>query len=127
MPICFKPYVRDDAPGGWKVPREAQQNVDDFDVNFTNANAYDVLATLGLRPQPGMLSINAFGNLVTAALRRDLGRRSPAIPRSADRKSRDIIVINHGCAEGYIEARLGNLAGLVQRSRTINATHIGWR
>jgi hypothetical protein len=127
MPISFKPYVRNDALDGWKVPREAHQNFDDFDIRLVNANAYELLATLRLRPHPGILSINGFANLVTAALRRHLGRRSPAIPRSQDRKSCDIIVINHGRAEGYIEARLGDLAGLVQRSRTINATHIGWR
>jgi hypothetical protein len=127
MPMSFKPYIRDTAPNSCRLPDAARGDFDDFDIPFTNDNASDVLAAIGLRPQPGMLPIDAFANLVTTALRRHLGKKSPAIPRSEERKPCQIIVINYGRAEGYIEAPLGDLAGLVQRSRAINATHIGWR
>ncbi len=35
-------------------------------------------------------------------------------------------VVHVGRDEGYIEKRLGDLAALIQRSRAIGATHIGW-
>jgi len=72
------------------------------------------------------MPINAFSALVTAALRRHLGQRSPAIPPVEDTEPGRMTINHLGRAEGYLERRLGNLASLIQRSRLLGATHVGW-
>jgi len=63
---------------------------------------------------------------VTAALRRHLGQRSPEVAPAGHAEPGKMKMIHLGCGEGYIGRRLGDLTGLVQRSRLAGATHIGW-
>ena len=101
---------------------------DAFEFNLSNANATDLLAALGLAscenadPYP----IKALSHLVTAALRRRLGKRSPAQPAFVEQQPGKVAVIRCARREGYLEERLGDLARLIQRGRAVGATHIGW-
>jgi hypothetical protein len=126
MTISFMPYVHDGRRDIWVFPDQVRDDIDSYEVNLSNVNAVDVLAALGLPPETNVLAIDVFANLVTAALRRHLGHRSSAIEPSVDHQPGRIAIIDCGRAEGYIETRLGHLARLVQRSRAISATHIGW-
>jgi hypothetical protein len=93
----------------------------------SNGNAVALLLALGLSPEPdGIFSLEAFSGLVTAALRRHLGQRSPDVAPAEHAEPGKMTMIHLGRTEGYVERRLGNLACLVQRSRAVGATHIGW-
>jgi hypothetical protein len=108
------------------VPAAASGN-EDLEACVANANAVDLLLALGLQPEPaGMLAFEAFSGLVTAALRRHLGYRSPSLPAEDDVEPGKMTVTFAGCAECYIERRLGELAVVIQRSRPFNPTHFGW-
>src|SRR5271166_1633906 len=74
----------------------------------------------------GLLEIATFTNLVTCALRRHLGRRSPALEPVEDAAPGRMTVVFGERSEGYVERRLGDLARLLQQSRMIGATHFGW-
>ena len=128
MSLSFTPYIREAAHGRWNFPAEARDS-EDFALNVCNANGSELLLTLGLIPMPNgdVMPIDVFANLVTAALRRHLGRRSPEIPTTREVVPGEITIIYPGREEGYIERRLHDLASLVQRSRCIGATHIGWQ
>ena len=93
-----------------------------------NANATDLLLTLSLEPASygDVIAIDVFSNLVTAAMCRHLGKRSPELPRVEDSEPGRMTIVHSGRAEGYIERRLGDLARAIQRSRTIGATHFSW-
>ena len=126
MTICFQPLA-------WDAERQVYTSLpagappDDDAVDVNNANGAELLRTLGLAPEPdGILAIDAFARLVTAALRRHLGRRSPEIAPAIDASPGRITTITGGRREGYLEERLGDLARLVQRGRVVGATHIGW-
>ena len=127
MSISFLPYVRDDARDLWVMPALARDNADTFEVSVSNGNAVGLLLALGLSPEPdGIFTLDAFSGLVTAALRRHLGQRSPEVAPAEQAEPGKMTMIHCGRSEGYIERRLGDLAGLVQRSRLAGATHIGW-
>ena len=97
-------------------------------MNVSNANAADLLLAIGLNPDVAQapLPLDAFSALVTSALRRHLDRRSPALETVIDQEPGKLAMIHCGRREGYIEETLSALAALVQRSRTIKATHFGW-
>ena len=105
--------------------RQTKANPDAFEICLANSNAVDLLLALGLPPAPGggPTPLEQFANLVTAALRRHVGRRSPEIPPFCDQQKGQMTVIALGRREGYIEERLGDLAAVVQCSRTDGATH----
>lgn len=127
MSICFAPLVHKTDSSIFTRPPEARTDPDGYEFSVCNANGADLLLALGLTPEPcGDLPIEAFSGRVTAALRRRLGQRSPAIPTSIDQAPGRITIIDGGRREGYLEARLGDLARLIQRSRAAGATHIGW-
>ncbi len=127
MSISFLPYVRDGARDMWVIPALARDHSDAFEVSVSNLNAVGVLLALGLSPEPaGIFALDAFSCLVTAALRRHLGQRSPETASAEQAEPGKITMIHLGRSEGYTERRLGDLAGLVQRSRLAGATHIGW-
>jgi hypothetical protein len=127
MSVSFLAYVRDDARDLWVMPALARDNADTFEVSVSNGNAVELLLALGLSPEPdGIFTLDAFSGLVTAALRRHLGQRSPEIAPAEYAELGKMTMIHLGRSEGYIERRLGDLAGLVQRSRLAGATHIGW-
>ena len=127
MSVSFLAYVRDDARDLWVMPALARDNADTFEVSVSNGNAVELLLALGLSPEPdGIFTLDAFSGLVTAALRRHLGQRSPEIAPAEYAELGKMMMIHLGRSEGYIERRLGDLAGLVQRSRLAGATHIGW-
>jgi hypothetical protein len=127
MSISFLPYVRDDERDLWVIPTPARDDGDAFEVSVSNGNAVALLLALGLSPEPdGIFSLEAFSGLVTAALRRHLGQRSPDVAPAEHAEPGKMTMIHLGRTEGYVERRLGNLACLVQRSRAVGATHIGW-
>ena len=127
MSVSFLAYVRDDARDLWVMPALARDNADTFEVSVSNGNAVELLLALGLSPEPdGIFTLDAFSGLVTAALRRHLGQRSPEIAPAEYAELGKMTMIHLGRSEGYVERRLGDLAGLVQRSRLAGATHIGW-
>ena len=115
MTINFMPYLRDAAHDVWTIPPTARDGA-------------DLLLALGITPEPngGVLPIEAFAGLVTAALRRHLGRRSPERASFIDAEPGKMPLIYLGRREGYIEERLGDLARLVQHARGASATHIAW-
>jgi hypothetical protein len=125
--ICFLPYVHDPVRDIWMVPLAARDDPDSFELSVSNANGADLLCALGLAPEPGgPVPIEAFAGLVTAAARRHLGHRSPALATVEDVQKGRLTVVLVGRAEGYIERRLGDLMSVVQRSRAAGATHFGW-
>ena len=127
MSISFLPYVRDDARDPWVIPAPARDDGDAFEVSVSNGNGVALLLALGLSPEPdGILTREAFSGLVTAALRRHLGQRSPEVAPAEHTEPGKMTMIHLGRSEGYIERRLGDLASLVQRSRLAGVTHIGW-
>ncbi len=127
MSVSFLPYVCDDVRDLWVIPSLARDDGDGFEVSVSNGNAVELLLALGLSPEPdGIFTLDAFSGLVTAALRRHIGQRSPEIAPAECAELGKMTMIHLGRSEGYIERRLGDLAGLVQRSRLAGATHIGW-
>ena len=128
MSISFLPYMRDDVRDLWVIPSLARDDGDALEVSVSNGNAVDLLLALGLSPEPdGIFALDAFSGLVTAALRRrHLGQRSPELAPTEHAEPGKMTMIHLGRSEGYTERRLGDLAGLVQRSRLAGATHIGW-
>lgn len=127
MGICFTPYGYDAARNLYTPLPAAHENSEDFALDVCNANGNDILYALDVDPiLDGAMPIDTFANLVTAALRRHLGRRSPELAPAEVRGADKATLVFCGRREGYIEERLGDLARLVQRSRAIGATHIGW-
>ena len=128
MTVCFMPYVRDEKSEIWELPHVGRPDQEDFEVDMCNANAIDLLLTLGLEPTSSgdVIAIDVLSNLVTAAIRRHLGKRSPELPTVEDKAPGRMTIVHIGRAEGYIERRLGDLARAIQRSRTIGATHFSW-
>ena len=128
MSICFLPYVHDHVRDIWMVLPAARADRDSFELSVSNANGADLLCTLGLAPEPsgGPVPIEHFAGLVTAAARRHLDHRSPALATVEDVQKGRLTVVLLGRSEGYIERRLGDLMTLIQRSRAVGATHFGW-
>ena len=128
MSICFLPYVHDHVRDIWTVLPAARADPDTFELSVSNANGADLLCTLGLAPEPsgGPVPIEHFAGLVTAAARRHLDHRSPALSTVEDAQKGQLTVVLVGRSEGYIERRLGDLMTLIQRSRAVGATHFGW-
>ncbi len=132
MTISFLPYVFDTTRDLWIIPPavDRKSDDDDLEMNVGNENGADLLLALGLNPDPNFQSdpmpIERFSALVTSALRRHLGHRSPKLESVTDREPGRCTIIDLGRREGYIEERLGQLATLVQRSRAAGGTHMGW-
>jgi hypothetical protein len=128
MSISFCPYVFDAARGFYLIPPAARQDPDAFELNVNNDNGADLLLAIGLDPivEQWPMLIDAFSALLTAALRRHLDRKSPSLGAVVDQRPGQMTVIHCGRREGYIEEKLGELAILVQRSRSAGATHFGW-
>jgi hypothetical protein len=126
--ICFGPHFHDAGSDRLVLPPADRDSLDDYELSLANGNGVTILLALGLPPEPmgGPIAIDAFAGLVTAALRRHLGHRSPEIPTHADTGARRATIVHLGRREGYVEERLGDLARLVHRCRAIGATHIGW-
>ena len=129
MTVCFAPYVRDVDRDVWALPHIGRPDQEDFEVDVCNANAVDLLLTLGLEPASfGVVdgAFAVFSNLVTAALRRHLGKRSPELPTVEDSEPGRMTIIHIGRNEGYIEDQLGALMKAIQRGREIGATQFSW-
>lgn len=126
MTVNFKPYVFDQVRHTWCMLASPEDET--FIVNLSNANAADVLAALGLSAadENNPMPIDAFSNLTTAALRRHLDNRSPERELIVDPVPGKMTIIHCSRREGYVEERLGDLAKLIQRSRTAGSSHIGW-
>lgn len=79
MTVCFAPYVRDADRDVWVLPHSGRPDQEDFEIEVCNANAIDLLLTLGLEPASygDVIAIDTFSGLVTAALRLHLGTRLP--------------------------------------------------
>jgi hypothetical protein len=131
MTVVFVPYSAPDAGGQfWRWPEACQQDPDHFTVEMNNRNAGDVLERLGYAGETWLdepLPIDEFAALVQLALRRSLGKRSPALaPRELAPIGGGMSITDGGRAEGYLESRLFDLAMLAARAREAGATHIGW-
>ena len=117
-------------PGGttWDVPGCALADPEALEVNVCNGNGYELLTALGLAPGPegGPIPIDQFRGLITNALRRRLGKRSPALPVTEERSAGGATIAFLGRSEGYVERRLGDLAQMAARGRDAGATHILW-
>ncbi len=124
MTICFSGSRYDDR---LDIYTWIAGNVGEDEISLSNANGVDVLLAIGLEPEPaGIIPLSAFAGLITAALRRHLDRRSPAIETTSDCAPGRLTMIECGRREGYIEAQLGRLARLSQTGVTVGATHICW-
>lgn len=126
MSISFQPYIS--KSNLWVFPEGCLKQPDLYEVNFSNANAYDVLDALGLSmgcDQDPML-IGVFSNILSGTLRKHIGHRSPAIDSIVDERPGQMKMIYLGREAGYIERRMFELAKLVLKSNVIGATHIGW-
>ena len=112
----------------WALPHIGRPDQEDFEVDVCNANAVDLLLTLGLEPASygDVIAIDVFSNLVTAALRRHLDKRSPELSTVEEREPGRMTIIHIGRNEGYIERKLGALMKAIQRGREIGATHFSW-
>jgi hypothetical protein len=87
------------------------------------------ISTTATRPMSWLdepLRIEEFVQLARAALRRRLGKRSPALPSYEIPIGTGPTFIEGGREEGYIERRPYDLAMLAARARDVGATHIGW-
>ena len=129
MGISFVARVCDPQSGTLRLPENGAEDPDAFEVNVCNANGADLLRALGLpsAPEGGPAPIEAFRALVTAALRRHLGHRSPALPiRSKGGADGGMAMVSVDRREGYLETRLGDLARMAQRGREAGATHVIW-
>jgi hypothetical protein len=126
--IGFPPYVHDQVRDIFTVPGAVRDDPDRFELSVSNANGAGLLRALGLAPEPGggPVPIDHFAGLVTAAARRDLDHRSPALATVEDVQKGRLTVVLVGRPEGYIERRVGDLMTLIQRSRAAGATHFGW-
>jgi hypothetical protein len=126
MTVCFTPYVRGASFGAWVLPHIGRPDQEEFEVDVCNANAVDLLLALGLEPTSygDVVAIDVFSNLVTAAMRRHLGKRSPELPTIEDSEPGQLAIVHIGRVEGYIERRLGDLARAIQLSRTISVRRI---
>ena len=126
--ICFGPQFQDAGSDRFVLPPAVRDSLHDYELSLANGNGIAILLALGLPPEPmgGPIAIDAFAGLVTAALRRHLGHRSPEILPHAETGAVRATIIHLGRREGYVEERLGDLARLVQRCRAIGATHIRW-
>ena len=82
MTVSFHPMIYDAQSASWRVVNADGKARDAFEFNLSNANATDLLAALGISPGENAepYPIEALSHLVTAALRRRLGKRSPAQP-----------------------------------------------
>ena len=128
MSICFQAFVHDEANNSSACVPGERSNPDGYELSVCNANGIDLLLALGLAPEPvgGPIPIGAFARLVTAALRRRLGKRSPALEATASAEPGRMTMTCLGRCEGYVEERLGDLARLVQRGRAAGATLFSW-
>jgi len=128
MSICFTPLVRDAARDSWLLPAAVRNDPDRYELSLSNANGADVLLAIGIAPDTigDPYLIDSFAALLTAALRRHLGQRSPELAPTEDAEPGRTTFVFLGRREGYIEERLGDLASLVQRSRAAGATHLSW-
>jgi hypothetical protein len=126
--ICFLPYIHDQVRDIWMVPRGVRDDPDSFELSVSNANGADLLCALGPASEPGggPVPIDQFAGLVTAAARRNLDHRSPALATVDDVQKGRLTVVLVGRPEEYIERRLSDLMTLIQRSRAMGATHFGW-
>jgi hypothetical protein len=90
MTVCFTPYVRGASSDAWVLPHIERPDQEEFEVDVCNANAVDLLLALGLEPASygDVIAIDMFSNLVTAATRRHLGKRSPELPTIEGRRPR---------------------------------------
>ena len=102
--------------------------LDDLEVALSNANAADVLDTLGIEdsfsasPWP----LPCFKALLIVARRKRLGHALPAIPVTDMREPGSMLLTDCGRDEGYIERKLALLSDLVNRAAEVGATHTGW-
>ncbi len=128
MTVCFTPYIHDQTRDVFLLPPETRDDSERFELSLSNSNGIDILLALGLTPDPASepYPITRIANLVTAALRRHLGNRSPELVTCTDAPKGRLAIVYCGRREGYIEDRLGKLAQLIQHSRAIGATHFGW-
>ncbi len=132
MTVTFLPYSAPDGDGHfWKCPDVCRREPELFQLELNNRNAADVLARLGYPDETWIDEpprIDEFAELVTGALRRSLGKRSPVLPScELPPIGAGPTFIEGGRDEGYIERRLYDLAMLVARAREVGATHMGWR
>lgn len=112
----------------WGVPDSALADPEALELNVCNTNACELLAVLGLAPEPegGPIPIDQFRGLITNALRRRLGKRSPALPVTEERSAGGATIAFLRRSEGYVERRLGDLARMAAHGRDAGATYILW-
>ena len=102
--------------------------LDDHEFSLSNANAADLLDTLGIEdafsasPWP----LPCFKALLVVARRKHIGHASPAIPLTETREPGSVALMDCGRNEGYIEQKLALLSDFVNRAAELGATHVGW-
>ena len=110
MTVCFAPYARDADRDAWALPHLGRPDQEDFEVDVCNANAVDLLLTLGLEPA-------SFGVVDGACERPDRGAARGEKIGGGDRLR---LVVGHGLScglEGWIDQGGDGLpvAGCVHR------------
>jgi hypothetical protein len=125
MSISFLPYIKNESSQRFEFPAVCLNN-EAYEVNLCNANAHDVLQTLGLPTETEPVAINDFARVLSATLRKHIDRKSPEIRPSEDSQPGKMTIIDMGRRPGYIEEQIFELVMLTVRARQIGATHIGW-
>ena len=120
MTVSFNPLKQNGQV--YNLPPE----LDDFEVSLSNAA--DILDALGIEdsfsknPWP----LPCFKALLVVARRKRLSHASPAIPLLESQEPGQMLLIDCGRDEGYIERKLALLSDLVKRATELGASHIGW-
>ena len=130
MSIDFYPVRYDHDKDLFRIPDAARADLDNNTINVSQANGLDLLDALGISTSCGVKPLAEFTRLLAAARQADLATRkgniSPALPTHVDAAPGRMTMIHCGRRSGYIEERLSEMSALVERGRTLGATHLSW-
>jgi hypothetical protein len=130
MSIDFYPVLYDAKHDIFCIPESARAALDENSMNVSNANGRDLLDTLNINSSFGVKPVEDFAALLAERRQTDLlarnGLVSAAVPSTVDPSPGRMTLIDCGRRPGYIENRLRDLTELVQKARTLGATHISW-
>jgi hypothetical protein len=126
MSISFYPYIYNNTLNYFDFPEACEDTIDLFVINVCEANARDILNTLGFAVEGKPVAIGVFAQLISNTLRKHLNHKSPLCEQVELIEPGKMTIIHMGRREGYIEEKIFELAKLAHRAKDAGATHIGW-